>query len=422
MASQMMETKELHENYMKILEDLTTSAHQIQEQVLGEILMRNAGTEYLRGFLNGQANKQLFKRNVPIVTYEDIKPYIERIAKGETSDILLTDPITQFIQSTGTSGGQPKLIPLTAESFERRMIEPSLVDLVMKKTDYLSNWITDPGCKNAMSSILTGPNPELADSIEHICYNKSWEGIIKKLWPKTKCISSIITGSMSQYISLLEFYGGRIPLVSPSYASSEATFGINLKPLCKPSDASYTFLPNMAYFEFLPVNNNTKEKAIEFKFDGASAKVSSELTNEDGNVIPVDLADVKLGQCYEVVVTTLTGLYRYRNEDVLKVTGFHNNSPQFQFVERQNVILSIDLDKTSEVELLKAITNAKHILNPLGLVLTTYSSYSDTSSTPGRYVKFLELKMKASDNLPKLDSQDNGTTLLYSGRILRFYI
>ncbi|XWS11020.1 hypothetical protein CRYUN_Cryun38cG0048000 [Craigia yunnanensis] len=507
-----METKKLYENGLKILDELTTNAHQVQEQVLGEILMRNAGTEYLRGFLNGQADKQLFKRNVPFVTYEDIKPYIDRIANGETSDILLADPITQFIQSTGTSGGQPKLIPLTAESLEKRKSSSTLLEHVMKKyfdgldegkamsllfvnpgmetpsglmatmyatccfksnsfknglakfcsspietilcldnkqsmycqlltgllqrdevvgvgstfasvlarsikfledywkelcsnirTGHLSNWITDPGCKSAMSSILTRPNPELADSIEHICDDKSWEGIIKKLWPKTKFIMSIITGSMSQYISLLEFYGGGIPLVSQSYASSEANFGINLKPLSKPSDVSYTFLPNMAYFEFLPVNKDSGEKAKELEFDGASGKESSEMTNQNGNVEPVDLVNVKLGQYYEVVVTTLTGLYRYRVGDVLKVTGFRNNSPQFQFVERQNVVLSIDHDKTSEADLLKAITNAKLLLDPLGFVLTMYSSYADTSLTPGRYVLFWELKMKASDHFPKLD-------------------
>ena len=177
------------------------------------------------------------------------------------------------------------------------------------RTGYLSDWITDPGCKNAMSSILTKPNPELADLIEQICADKSWEGIIKKLWPKVKCISSIITGSMSQYISLLDFYGGRIPLVSPNYGSSEVTFGINLKPLSKPSEVSYTFLPNMAYFEFLPVNKDSGEKAQEFELDGALGKESSEMTNENGNVEPVDLTNVKLGQYYEVVVTTLTGKY-----------------------------------------------------------------------------------------------------------------
>ena len=81
MAGQ-METEKLYENGLKILEELTANAHQVQEQVLGEILMRNAGTEYLRGFLNGQTDKQLFKKNVPIVNYEDVKLYIDRDRKS----------------------------------------------------------------------------------------------------------------------------------------------------------------------------------------------------------------------------------------------------------------------------------------------------------------------------------------------------
>ena len=83
---------------LKILEDLTTNSHQIQEQVLQEILNRNSGTGYLKGFLNGQCDKQLFKKNVPIVTYKDIKPYIDRIANGEPSDILLAEPVTAFFR------------------------------------------------------------------------------------------------------------------------------------------------------------------------------------------------------------------------------------------------------------------------------------------------------------------------------------
>ena len=65
----------------------------------------------------------------------------------------------------------------------------------------------------------------------------------------------------------------------------------------------------MAYFEFLPVNKDSGEKAQEFEIDGALGKESSEMTNENGNVEPVDLTNVKLGQYYEVVVTTLTGKY-----------------------------------------------------------------------------------------------------------------
>ena len=49
------------------------------------------------------------------------------------------------------------------------------------RTGHLSDWITDPSCRKVVSLILSKPNSELADLIEHECSTKSWEGIIKKL-------------------------------------------------------------------------------------------------------------------------------------------------------------------------------------------------------------------------------------------------
>jgi auxin responsive GH3 family protein len=85
------------------------------------------------------------------------------------------------------------------------------------------------------------------------------------------------------------------------------------------------------------------------------------------------------------------------------VTGFHNNAPQFRFMHRRNVVLSVDTDKTNEDDLLNAVTQAKRPLEPLGFLLTEYTSYADTSSIPGHYVLFWELKMKGNDDLPELD-------------------
>lgn len=98
------------------------------------------------------------------------------------------------------------------------------------------------------------------------------------------------------------------------------------------------------------------------------------------------------------------GLYRYRVGDILMVTGFYNNAPQFRFVHRKNVILSIDTDKTNEEDLLKAVTEAKLLIEPLGFLLTEYTAYADTCSIPGHYVLFWELKSKASNNLSELDT------------------
>jgi auxin responsive GH3 family protein len=148
----------------------------------------------------------------------------------------------------------------------------------------------------------------LADLIEVECSGKSCEGIIKKLWPRTKYIEVIVTGSMAQYIPTLEFYSGGLPLVSTMYGSSECYLGINFKPLSNPSDVSYTLIPNMAYFEFLPVDKDNKKVIQAVQCNGATDHNGKQ--EEDGkekDVEAVDLEDVKLGHYYELVVTTFTG-------------------------------------------------------------------------------------------------------------------
>lgn len=125
--------------------------------------------------------------------------------------------------------------------------------------------------------------------MEGECSKKSWEGIISRIWPNTKYVDVIVTGTMSQYIRTLDYYSNGLPIVCTMYASSECYFGVNLKPMCKPEEVAYTLIPTMAYFEFLPVNRNK----------GLSEK---ELQKE-----LVDLVDVQLGQEYELVVTTYAG-------------------------------------------------------------------------------------------------------------------
>jgi auxin responsive GH3 family protein len=87
------------------------------------------------------------------------------------------------------------------------------------------------------------------------------------------------------------------------YASSECYFGLNLNPLSKPSEVSYTLIPTMAYFEFLPVNR--KNGLIN------SITAPTSLDQKKDQEL-VDLVDVKLGEEYELVVTTYAGKQRNR--------------------------------------------------------------------------------------------------------------
>ncbi|KAH1121012.1 hypothetical protein J1N35_004172 [Gossypium stocksii] len=488
---------------LQFIEDVTSNADEVQKKVLEEILSRNAHVEYLqtRG-LNGHTDRETFKMTMPVITYEDIQPHIDRIANGDTSPILSANPISEFLTSSGTSGGERKLMPTIEEELGRRSLLYSLLMPVMSQfvpgldkgkgmyflfikseaktpgglvarpvltsyyksthfkdrpydpyTNYTSpnetilcpdsyqsmysqmlcglcqhkevlrvgavfasgfiraikflekHWrllcndirtgtidsqITDQSVREAVMKILK-PDPKLADFIKAECNKDSWQGIITRLWPNTKYVDVIVTGTMSQYIPTLDYYSNGLPLVCTMYASSECYFGVNLNPLCKPSEVSYTLVPTMAYFEFLPVQRN----------NGVTSSISVPKTlNEKEQQELVDLVDVKLGQEYELVVTTYSGLYRYRVGDVLRVAGFKNNAPQFNFICRKNVVLCIDSDKTDEVELQNAVKTAVNHLLPFGATLAEYTSYADTTTIPGHYVLYWELSLNGNTPIP----------------------
>ncbi|KAI3971645.1 hypothetical protein MKW92_049942 [Papaver armeniacum] len=233
--------------------------------------------------------------------------------------------------------------------------------------------------------IIVQPNPRLADLIEAECkrsqLSSSWEGIISRLWPNAKYIETIVTGSMSQYIPAIDFLSSGLPIVCATYSTAECYMGINLNPLSRPSEVSYTLIPTMAYYEFLPLLNDQRSNNNCNTLDEAQKEKKL-----------VDLVEVKLGKDYEIFITTYTGLYRYRVGDVLRVSGFKNSAPQFNFICRSNTLLSIDVDKTSEIELQNAVNKAVDHLRKLNVSLVDYTSYADTSTIPGHYVLYWELQ------------------------------
>ena len=52
---------------LTVLEELTSNARQIQDDVLNKILKANANTEYLQRFLQGSSDKDLLKKKPLVV-------------------------------------------------------------------------------------------------------------------------------------------------------------------------------------------------------------------------------------------------------------------------------------------------------------------------------------------------------------------
>jgi len=91
-------TKNNNNKALEYIEDVTSNADEIQTRVLAEILSSSAHAEYLqRHGLDGRTERESFKKIMPVVTYEDLKPDIDRIANGDTSPILCSKPISEFL-------------------------------------------------------------------------------------------------------------------------------------------------------------------------------------------------------------------------------------------------------------------------------------------------------------------------------------
>jgi hypothetical protein len=58
-----------------------------------------------------------FKQSVPLQTYDDIKPYVDRMREGE-NDLLWPGDVKWFAKSSGTTSDKSKFIPVTKDALE----------------------------------------------------------------------------------------------------------------------------------------------------------------------------------------------------------------------------------------------------------------------------------------------------------------
>ena len=86
-----------------------------QQKVFLDIIQQASKTQFGKDHIFSQIkNHKDFTNNVPVRDYEALKPYVEKVVKGE-SDILWKGKPLYFAKTSGTTSGA-KYIPLTKES------------------------------------------------------------------------------------------------------------------------------------------------------------------------------------------------------------------------------------------------------------------------------------------------------------------
>lgn len=82
------------EKIIEEFEAMTKDAGRVQKETLRKILEQNGKTEYLQKWgLDGKTDPISFARCVPLVSHDDLEPYIRRIVEGDVSPILTRNPI-----------------------------------------------------------------------------------------------------------------------------------------------------------------------------------------------------------------------------------------------------------------------------------------------------------------------------------------
>ncbi|KAF8892912.1 GH3 auxin-responsive promoter-domain-containing protein [Infundibulicybe gibba] len=256
---------------------------------------------------------------------------------------------------------------ITAFSDLVRLIETRWEDLVRAiETGQIPDLEGLDGLRPHIQAYLR-PRPDRAEELRRIGVNMGAVGWLKQIWPNLTLVSGNATGGLSTVLPWVRNYVG--PTVSVvqtvTYASSEAgQIGAAYKP--ESGGDLYKIGSTDNVLEYLDIEQPESAEYI------------------------TQAWDLEVGKKYEVILTTRSGLWRYRLGDVLEIVGFapEDGSPLIRFWERRNAVMCVSAEFVSEAELHRAVGSIEDIV---GRVME-FSVVIDDRWFPRRYGFLLELK------------------------------
>ena len=287
----------------------------------------------------------------------------EALKCGEESDMKyikafygLKDRDLTFIASVFTS---------TITDLMKYIIENHVLLIRDIKNGKISDCIDIPADIKAKLNKKLKPDPKRAKELQMIM-KKPTNQLIKKIWPKISVVIGIGTGEFSGFArKLREYCGEDVAFLNETYASSECFIGNSTEVNAK----DYFLLYQSAFFEFIPVDDEESR--------------------------PLLFHELKEGELYEIVITNLSGLYRYRIKDVIRVTRFVGKVPMIKFAYRKQQLINITGVKLTSEHISNAITNFENRTN---IKILEYCIYPDTNVSPWRMSLFIETSSKVNRN------------------------
>lgn len=304
--------------------------------------------------------------------------------------LLYLLPITRFFCTSPNSLLVPEHEELLDTSYlqlrfaleERKVsyIGSLVITLVTTMFDYLKeNWemlcddiekgIINPNIKitpeyRAEYEKKFKPNPKRAAELRKEFEKGFQDPIAPRIWPKLTWAYGMVGSNLKVYVEKLRKYiGDDVPIHGMGFAAAEGFFAMATKL----DTHDGTLLPHTLFYEFLPINDDDEDDI------------------DEGKALLIDQLEV--GKKYELVVSNFSGLYRYRMEDVVQVTGMHNNTPTIEFLYRRNLGMNLANEKTTTEMVDMA---AKQTADEMGNEFVGHSLYADYSTNPPRYCMLAE--------------------------------
>jgi hypothetical protein len=329
--------------------------HDVQQECLRKLIDAAKHTQWgLRHDYENTFTLEQFKKNVPVQTYESLKPFIDKIRKGEQNVLWNTD-IKWFAKSSGTTNDKSKYIPVSQESLNdchynggRDMISihcalnPETQLFTGKNLALAGSLVTEHRGQYEMqhgdlSAIVINNLPVWAEFFRapelSIALMDKWDEKLEKIAQATMNENVVSLAGVPSWMLLimkrvLEESGKRsISEVWPNlevyfhggvsfapykeqfkkifnkedlnylelYNASEGFFGIQDQ---HNSDELLLMLDYGIYYEFMPVENLHKE-----------------------NPQTVSLDEVNLHTNYALIISTNAGLWRYMVGDTIKFSS-----------------------------------------------------------------------------------------------------
>lgn len=330
--------------------------HDVQDELLKKLLYTARETEFgIKYDFASIQNYEDFRQRVPVQTYEEIYPYIQRLMRGE-QNILWPSEIKWFSKSSGTTNARSKFIPVSTEALEdchfkggkdlisiyvNSFPDTRLFDgkglavggslqinesdptsssfygdvsaVIMQNLPHWAQFIRTPTLETALLSNWEEKIEKMAHEtakvnvtnlagvptwtillIQRILENEGKRNILE-VWPN---LEAFFHGAVS-FTPYRALFKSLIPSSSmnywETYNASEGFFGIQDQ---KDADDMLLMLDYGIFYEFIPLDESG-----------------------ESNDMAIGLDQVELDKNYAMVISTNAGLWRYHIGDTIKFTS-----------------------------------------------------------------------------------------------------